>query len=392
MLRFLFALLALVLAVPAGADGMRLADPDVLKQLQSIDRVYDPLPRDEALHERGAPRPLVAFGAVPPDGAVDTPAEYEANDGIFIRWTNGHTALQTQMIVPLTTANPPARVFIVVDDPAHEAAVTADLQAAGADTDQLWFLHADTDSVWIRDYGPRFISKDGLRAIVDHTYNRSFRPLDNGIPDAVAMDWNEPGFDIPLVHGGGNFHLFANGDAFMTSLILDENPGLSAQDVEDYYLAYQSLDLTITDPLPSSFDSTQHIDMWMLPVRDQEVIVGEYDPGEFGGVPNQVTEDTVADMLSRGYTVHRTDGWSASGSHYTYTNSVIVNQMVLICEFNGYPAENAEALSVYQTAFPDKTIVQVDCSNIIHSAGAIHCIVMHVPHTAILDRDGFETD
>ena len=177
----------------------------------------------------------------------------------------------------------------------------------------------------------------------------------------------------------------------MTDLILDENPGLEAQDVEDYYLAYQNLDLTITGALPSFFDSTQHIDMWMLPVADREVIVGRYDPGEAGGIPNQVTEDTVDDLVGRGYTVHRTDGWGAGGTHFTYTNSVVTSGVVLICEFDGYPTENAEALSVYQAAFPGRDIVQVDCSGIIHAAGAIHCIVMHVPRVGeLVHRDGFE--
>ena len=33
----------------------------------------------------------------------------------------------------------------------------------------------------------------------------------------------------------------------------------------------------------------------------------------------------------------------------------------------------------FQTAFPDHQVIGTDCASIIHSAGAIHCIVMHVP-------------
>ena len=56
-----------------------------------------------------------------------------------------------------------------------------------------------------------------------------------------------------------------------------------------------------------------------------------------------------------------------------------MNDVVAISEFSGYPTENAQALSVFQTAFPDRQVFQVDCSGIIGAAGAIHCIMMHVP-------------
>ena len=72
-------------------------------------------------------------------------------------------------------------------------------------------------------------------------------------------------------------------------------------------------------------------------------------------------------------------GWNSGGTHYTYTNSVIMNRLVLVCQFNGYPAENAAAIEIFESALPEHEIVPVDCSGIIGLAGAIHCIVMHVP-------------
>ena len=80
-------------------------------------------------------------------------------------------------------------------------------------------------------------------------------------------------------------------------------------------------------------------------------------------------------------------GWRSGGTHYTYTNAVIVNQVVLTCRFGGSnAARDAQALATFQAALPDHEIVPVDCSGIIGQAGAIHCIVMHVPD--LLFRDG----
>jgi len=178
----------------------------------------------------------------------------------------------------------------------------------------------------------------------------------------------------------------------MTRLIVNENPGLSEQQIKDYYLAYQGLDLTITEPFPSSFDSTQHIDMWMLPADEGRVIVSQYpNTGGVYGVPRQVSEDTAALLATRGKTVLRIGGWRGSnGAHYTYTNAVVLNRSVLACQFNPalYTSENANALAVFQQAFPNRQIVPINCEGIITLAGAIHCIVMHVP--AVLLRNGFE--
>src|SRR5690606_36984302 len=134
-----------------------------------------------------------------------------------------------------------------------------------------------------------------------------------------------------------------------------------------------------------------HIDMWMLPLDDNSVLIGQYEANQGGGVPKTVTDATASLMESRGYTVYRTPGWRSGGAHYTYTNAVLVNGLALICKFGGsYTSQDAQALATFQTALPDRTIVQVDCSGIIGSAGAIHCIVMHVPD--LLFRDEFETD
>jgi agmatine/peptidylarginine deiminase len=374
-----------LVAIAGGAAEPVIVPRQVLEAI--VDDEGSPLPRFATAEELAAP-PLELPEALlaPPTGVVDCPPEYASNEGLLIRWGSYNDVL-TAMTVPITTGDPDGIVYILVWSAALQTSATTTLTNAGADMSQVEFIIVDTDSVWIRDYGPRFISEDGHRAVVDHTYNRP-RPLDDQIPDFIATLWGEPSFDIGLYHGGGNFHLFGDDEAFMTELIVNENPTLTPAEIEQRYLDYQGLDLTITDPLPSWFDSTQHIDMWMLPVADREVIIGQYAAGS---AAHTVTETWVTELANRGYTIHRTPGWSAGGTHYTYTNAVIFNDIVFVPEFSGYPTENAQAVAVFQAAFPGKTIIPVDCSTIIHSAGAVHCIVMHVPEVEIpLFEDGFE--
>ena len=374
------------------AAELRLADPIVLEALRATDTPG--LPRNLTPGERPhlQLRDLRDVPRVPPlADDLYTAAEYERNESILMRWGNFNSVL-TEMIVPITTGDSLARVLLVVASNAQQNSAASTLNSAGANLDRVDFLIAPSDSIWIRDYGPRFTSADNERVIIDHEYNRP-RPQDNQIPAAVANDLDEELFTMPVNHGGGNFHLFASGEAYMTNLIVDENPGLTDEDVIDLYAQYQGVDLTLLPALPAQFDSTQHLDMWFLPVDDQTVIIGDYATPPPGVNPSPLT-DTVIDvteftadlMVERGYTVLRTPGWRAQGfgtAHHTYTNAVIVNDLVLICSFDGFPNQDAEAATVFEQAFPGKTVVAVDCSAIIDQAGALHCIVKHKPSAAV---------
>jgi agmatine deiminase len=349
-----------------------------------------PLPHGPAPWEVGLPLPVADAPFAPPTGELSTPAEYARNQGLLLRWTNGFETELADLTVPITTLDPTAIVTIVVSGATQQANAVSELTAAGVDLSQVQFLVTPSNSVWMRDYGPRFILEDKQLAIVDHVYNRPARPQDNVIPAAIATAWSLSRYDIPLVHGGGNFHLFQDGDAFMTDLILDENDSLTASDVQTYFQQYQNLDVTIFPGFPTSFDSTQHIDMWMLPVRDKVVIIGEY--AESAGAPRTITEEAVAELESRGYTVFRTPGWGGNfQTHFTYTNSVVFNKIVIVPQYAGFPTQNAQAISTYQQAFPGKTILGIDGSDIVDLAGVFHCIVMHVPDPRWIFEDDFET-
>lgn len=348
-----------------------------------------PLPAGPTAAELLAPAPRSEGASPPPTGFVHTPAEYDGNLGLLVRWGDFNTIL-TRIAVAVTTLDERATVWIVVSGSSQQASATASLTAAGADLSQVAFLAAPTNSVWIRDYGPRFIVEERELAIVDHTYNRP-RPQDDLIPGVVATDWSLPLYDVGLVHGGGNFHLFSDGEAFMTELVLAENPTLTATEIENRFDEFQNLDLTIWPGFPTSYDSTRHLDMWFLPVRDRVAIVNEYDAAQGGGVPRTITEGAVADLQARGYTVHRLPGWRTGAVHYTYANAVVLNEVVLIPEYTAYPLQNGAAAAAYQAAFPGRTIVPVDSDAVVSSAGVLHCIVMHVPDPDWLFEDDFET-
>ncbi len=341
------------------------------------------LPRNLTDAERAylVEHPLVAVrGGGGPTGPVWCPPEYAPTEAIMMSWSgsNSWKTILAKMAAEITTVGDAEVIIAVATNNTQNSAANL-LQSYGTDMGRVRFVVKRLDSIWMRDYGPRFVYEGGVRVIVDHTYNRP-RPLDNGWPDFFASEYGFAAYDIPLIHGGGNFHLSGLGDAYSTRLIANENPGLSDAEIVGLWQEYQSLDTELVTPLRQSIDSTQHIDMWAILTGDREVVVSDWPlaPGSF---EDNVCDGYAADMAAAGYTVRRVPAVSTGGTHYTFTNAVICNDLVLVPSYTNPTASqyNTEALATWEAACPDKTIVQIPSQAIVTAAGVLHCIVMHVP-------------
>jgi agmatine deiminase len=379
----------MLILVAAGMAGVGILGPVALGQVGADTRpVYPPdgaVPRNltpaEAAYLRDHPIvPVTRAGNQPPTGPVRCPGEYEPCDGIIVAWQGltAWTNIHRQMGAHITTTGD-ADLYVVVDNPTEQATVQSQLTVAGANMARVRFITRTIDTIWLRDYGPRYIYEGNTRAIVDHVYNRP-RPNDDTFPVAFATYKHHARYALPLVHGGGNFHLDGLGNSFVTRLVDNENPTLTEQQIHDLWQAYQNVDTTFFTPFPTSVDSTQHIDMWVQVIGDHAVMVSDW-PMNAGSAQDQVCDSAAATFASRGYTVYRLPARSVNSVHYTYTNVVMCNNLVLVPSYTNAQVQphNAEALSVWQQACPGKTIVQINCEALVSYAGVMHCIVMHMP-------------
>jgi agmatine deiminase len=326
-------------------------------------------------------RPAAATDA--PDGPIFCLPEYAPMQGMLIAY-EGSSAQKTVLakMAAAATNYGDAIVYCVVDSSSEIATATSNLQSEGANMSMVEFPIKATDTIWIRDYGPRYIYQNGVRAIVDHNYNRP-RNNDNSFSTFFGNYMSQCRYDHDLTHGGGNFHLDALGEGYLTRLINNENSNLSEAQIKTKFLDYQNLNTTIFDPFPTSVDSTQHLDMWMIVVDDNTVMISEW-PTQASSTQAQICDAAAITMAAKGFNVIRipalrTSGWS--GVHYTYANAVIMNDCVMVPQFsNSAVAQyNAQALSIWQAACPGKTIVPINADAVVTSAGVLHCIMMHVP-------------
>lgn len=320
------------------------------------------------------------FASPPPTGPVRCAAEYEPMDGILLSWkgSSGQLAIVAEMAAHITTTGD-ATAYVTVQA-GTQATAQAQIAAAGANMSRVQFFTFTTDTIWIRDYGPRYVFEGDCRAIVDHIYNRP-RPNDDNVPAGFAAFKRHAIYGHTLVHGGGNYHLDALARSYATKLIWNENTGVPSTQIHDIWQNYLNVDTTFFDPFPVSVDLTQHLDMWMQIVADNKVVIGDWSASNPGSVQDTVTNAAAVVMASKGYTVYRVPSRSVGGVHYTFTNTVMCNNLILVPTYTNTSVSglNAGALALFQAALPDKTVIGVPCQNIIASAGAMHCVAMHIP-------------
>jgi agmatine deiminase len=324
----------------------------------------------------------------PPTGPIHCASEYAPMEAIILSWrgTTAQQAVLAQMARFISTIGD-ADVYIAVASTAVQSSAASTIAATGADMNRVKFVIRTTDTIWIRDYGPRYIFEGDCRAITDHQYNRP-RPNDNIFPSFYAGLRGHAFYEIgignqQLIHGGGNYHLDSLGRGYATVLINNENPAFTPAQIVGLWQSYQNVNTMLTPALLTSVDLTQHIDMWMQIIGDDRVIISTWplNPGSHQAGVCDTQAQHMASAAGGNYQIFRPPAFAISGVHYTYTNVVVCNDIVLIPTFS-HPTVapyNATALAVWQEAMPGKTIVQINCDALVTSAGVMHCVMMHVP-------------
>jgi len=323
----------------------------------------------------------------PATGVIEAPPEYSPSDGVVFTYGHGWNSTVTECVVALTApANHDEIAYVVVDSASQRSNAISQFTAAGADLGKVVFFIEPLNSIWLRDYGPHFIWQQGARAIADSHYYPS-RALDNFCPTLLAGDFELPAYPMGLYYSGGNFQPGPGRSGFVTSLIRQDNPGFSDEDLLALYHRYQGIDtLHILPRLPGSVDGTGHVDMWLYLVDQDTVIISEFLPGS-NGTAITITENAVTYMQGLGFQVFRVPAWNVGAVHYTYTNAFRVNDRIFIPSYRSgnasYQDDDLDAFLAWQAAAgPGVEIIEIDCYSIIPAAGAIHCIVQQVPRHA----------
>lgn len=363
------------------------------------------LSQDERNHfERIGFEPVQPRGieTPPPYDALRTSAEWEEVEALTITWTS-FPCIQKQIVA---AAKEECLVIIFADDAADVETYLSGGSCGGSlDLENVQIVPTEFNSIWIRDYGANTVygSWNDDRILVDWMYNRP-RPDDDVIPDVLAETmsidlYSTTASPTDLMNTGGNWMSDGFGTAFASELVVDENdggstwwtdfPDHSESEIDQIVLDFHGVHTYIKMPtLP--FDGIHHIDMHMKLLDEQTLLVAEYPSGVADGPQiNANMEYVLSNFTTRWGTPFEViripsppeQGFGGgypdqNGWYLTYTNSVFVNNTVLLPTY--YTEYDTTAIRIYEEALPGYEIVGIDCddngSAIIALSGAIHCI------------------
>ena len=306
----------------------------------------------------------------PPPTPIRNIAEFERMQGVLIRHPFGiSTSIIKEMAEDLT-------IYCLVSSSSQNSANNS-MTNAGVNMDNVEYIIGSTDSYWTRDYGPWWVV-DGNRdiSVVDFTYNRP-RPNDNQAPYKVADYLNTPYFSNEFVTAGGNYMTDGYGISASSSLVYEENSMSDAMihtTLNDYYGVHTYH--VVDDPNNTYID---HIDCWGKYLSPHKVLIREVPT--WHAQYDEIEE--VVDYFANTMTIYG-EPWEVfrvyTGSNQPYTNSIILNEKIMVPIINN--SYDDDALAAYAEAMPGYEIIGFTGS--WESTDALHCRAKGIPDLEML--------
>ena len=406
---------SLILPILAAVYALTAMAPAVRAEENDEQRVF--LPAWETHREKHLPslqlfknatfrdnNPQLYGITTPPTQPVKFYAEHEEVDAIYYVWIpDWYDSFFWDITQNIASYEPGVEINLMVDSSSHESSIRDLISSYGGDPDHPnyvdmspWPHYGDyaLDSIWTVDSGPFWILDGaGNLGSVDMRYYFN-RVNDDAIPAKIADLIGVTDYRPDLNFEGGNLASDGEGLCFGTFEHALVNLPKTRYEVENDMELYLGCEKMIwLQKLVG--EGTGHVDMFSKMLGPTTIIVGEYDYAE-DDVNSEILDQNAALLESETNAngdpleVHRIPMPSHNNRQVwrTYTNSVAVNDLMLVPVYANETTHEAQALSVYETLLPGKTVIGINADSIIDSGGAIHCVTRTRPigvHTMIDD-------
>jgi len=303
----------------------------------------------------------------PPTGAVTSIAEFDRASGAVVSYAGGFG-------IPLSLIREMAKDAIVttlVPSNTVQQSVINQYTQARVNLDNCEFMIIPTNSYWTRDYGPLFITYGTNQiGIVDFPYNRD-RPEDDDAVRLIAQNLGIEWFGMDVTHTGGNYMTDGYGMASSTTIVYEENPDITPDEVDLRMQNYLGIDdySVLQDPNNTYID---HIDCWGKYLAPDKVLIRSVPTSHPQYDEIEATAAYYANKISAfgtPYKVYRV----YTPQNQPYTNSYILNDKVLVPIMNSQYDE--QALQAYRDAMPGYKVIGFLGSSATpwQSTDALHC-------------------
>ena len=258
------------------------------------------------------------------------------------------------------------------------------------------FIVIKTNDIWIRDYGPFFMKKGNKKVVVETQFNAwgaKFPPwgLDNAIPQKIAAKMGLPLIEsVPYIFEGGAIEVNGDGLGITTEDCL---VGKNRNDVKHLNKVAKALrkafglkDLLVLPHGLHGDHTDGHIDNVARFVAKDRIVMCMADNKRSPNAPilseakfiiekwlfRHYGESAVVDTLPLPPQRVLDDGQilPASYMNYIYVNGGLI--------FPKYKSPNdAKAKKYFESVYPDRKVIGIDCRTVIEEGGSLHCMSKH---------------
>ena len=342
------------------------------------------------------------------------PAEWEPHEATWVSWPHKEaswpgklTAIRPVFAQLIACLSRSETVHVNVNDAQAEAAARRDLAEFGP-LGKIVFHHFPTNDAWCRDHGAIVLTRPSgwtsaaddpfghaSRLAVDWRYNAwggKYPPydLDDAIPPQMARILGIPCLRREIVLEGGSIDVNGNGVLLTTESCLlnpNRNPELSRSRLETVLrdnLGVEKI-LWLGDGIVGD-DTDGHIDDITRFVAEGTVVTAvESDPADENYEPLQANLERLQGMTTRTdqplkvieLPMPRPVIYDETRLPASYANFYIANSMVLVPCYGG-PADG-QAQDILATAFPNREMIGIDCTDLVWGLGAFHCLTQQIP-------------
>ncbi len=319
-------------------------------------------------------------------------------DAIMLAWPHAKTdwapwledARQTYLNVIQAVNNASAGVILIC-----QQADIEDVQARLPQSARVLIVPAVYNDTWMRDYG--FLTLQGepgqANQPVEFQFNgwgnKFFAADDNQVNQRyLASLCQLPVGTSPVVAEGGALEIDAQGHLLTTAQCLLNPERNGDMDLETYSEVFKGMlgcsKVSVFHHGHLEGDDTDgHVDTLVRYTPDNGLVIqagfNRPDDSHFEGLKALCDECAESLPDHRQFHLPLPEIFNADGDRLpaSYANYLICNHQVLVPVYN--QAEDVEALTVIKQAYPDFTVVAVDCSVLVRQYGSLHCISMQVP-------------
>ena len=257
------------------------------------------------------------------------------------------------------------------------------------------FIVIKTNDIWIRDYGPFFMKLGDKKVITETQFNAwgaKFPPwgLDNAIPQKIAAKTGLPlNESVPYIFEGGAIEVNGDGLGITTEDCLVGKNRNNERDLKKVVKALcKAFGLKDMLVLPHGLhgDHTDgHIDNVARFVAKDRVVMCMTDNKRS---PNYAilteAKQFIENWLKEHYETAKVDTLPLPPQRVlddgqilpaSYMNYIYVNGGLI---FPKYKSPNdAKAKKYFESVYPDRKVIGIDCRTVIEEGGSLHCMSKH---------------